>query len=166
MKLNTILIIAGIVVLLVAQFYLFRFQNVSEHLILNRYTGKTYIAAYLMGRIEEEPESDKIKTLNDEIKKLNDEIKNLKNDNNENKYDFDLASKIIDLQKRKLSYVEGINSNITVTANRLCYMMKCYDESDYQVKMDGKLYWPDDVKRGIRRCRDKLENDINNKAPE
>ena len=159
MKVNTIIIAAGILVLLAVQLFLFRFQKVNDYLVLNRYTGTAHIIADLMAHPKEPSESDK-------IKKLNDEIKNLKNDNKELKYDSDLASKIIDLQQMKLEYIEGINSNITVTAKRLCYMMKCYDAASYQVQMDGKLYWPDDVLRGIRKCREKLEADINNKAPE
>jgi hypothetical protein len=162
MKVNSIMIAAGILVLLAIQLLLFRFQKVNDYLVLNRYTGTAHIIADLMAKPKETSESDKIKSLNKEIESI--------------KHDRDKLFEQIKIRDEEIELLNEVSrryfseerKDINTGTKRICYMIDCYyrQRRDGRIYLDNKFYDPERVLNGIFDCATTLKDLINKEAPE
>jgi hypothetical protein len=170
MKLNTILIIAGIVVLVVIQLYLFRMERVNDYYFRNRYTDHVYSLGDLMNKSQEEPESKRIQNMKSELEKSkliidsnNRDIRKFKDQI------FRLQTELAKNENNK----KAEKNLIFEKASRLCYLMKCAGVPQYAmnsiIEVDGKgSTWYETI-HVIMKQRNELEQlllENNKKAPE
>ena len=162
MRLNTVLICAGILILSAIQLFLFRFQRIDNYMLLNRYTGTVHSYMDLMVQPKEISESDKIKSLKEEIIKLQNGQSECLNQINIRDEEIKLLNEI------KRRYLSENRKEINDCFKRLSYVIGCYAQSRVysRISMDNTVYTPEQVMDEMLKSRNKLEELLNNKAPE
>jgi hypothetical protein len=162
MKVNSIIIATGILILLSIQFYLFRFEKVGSMMYRNRYTNSVYIPIDGAFRSCATSESEKVKTLNNEIESL-------KSNRNEMLEQIKIRDEQIELLNEvSRRYFSEERKDIDTGTKRICYMIDCYyrQRGDGRIYLDNKFYDSERVLTGIFDCANTLKNLINKEAPE